>query len=275
MPIRNKTYYYCRVFFAYYDDPRINNILRRTNGAEIIILHQKLLMAVANSDNVYRYYGDDNDADHVDEIAHLLRIKSNVVREGLDILYRYGLVEPVAGGIYVPFIPELIDTGSLTAEAIKKQKQRARNALENKKGDNRGDNVPPEIEIKSEIESETLSSSYIDDGNVCVIIDAFNASMKKKYKKSEKNMAIVRSALERVTLAEAEAIIKDVHTRYESGDMGTFTPNIAWVFGDGLSECIRRLHPPDTPPKKAKNAFLNYPQRDYDMDALERELLGE
>lgn len=266
MPIRKKTYYYCRVFFDYYNNPIITNILRRLHGADIVILHQKLIMATANTDNVYRYYGDDNDADHVDELAYHLREDPAVIREGLDVLYRYGLVEHCEGGIYVPVMPEVIDTGSITSDAIKKQKQRKKNACLVDKEDIRGDIVPPEIKIKSELK---LSSSIDDDKKVTIIIDQFNSVFNKKYKKNNKNVEVISNALQRISLADAEAIIRNVHERYVAGEMGAFTPNIVWVFGAGLDECLIRL----TLPKKNKNQFHQFEQRDYDIASIEKEFI--
>ena len=270
MPQRQKTYYYCRVFFDYYDNPIISNILRRMNGADIVVLHQKLIMATANTDNIYRYYGDDNDADHVDELAYLLRVDSTVIREGLEVLYRAGLIEHCEGGIRVPVMPEVIDTGSITSDAFKKQKQRRNNPRIGNKGDTREDNVPPEIKIESELDSS--SSVRDDDEKVTIIIDRFNSVFQKKYKKNQKNKEVMSNALRRISLADAEAIIRNVHERYAMGEMGAFTPNIAWVFGAGLDECLQRLN---ASAKTVKNDFFRLEQREYNYAELERELTGK
>lgn len=264
MPQKTKTYYYCQLFFEYYNNPVILNILRRRNGAEIIVLHQKLVMLTANSDNIYRYMGDDNDADHADELACMLRMSASSITEGLTVLYQHGLIEKHQEGIYVPILPQLIMVGSITSEGLKKRKTRSKKALPEPQEDTREDNVPPKIDKKLDLISSTLVD---DDKKAFSIINIYNATFGTHYHPNNKNLKTVKNALRSISTEQAEQIIANEFFLF-SQNTNRFSPNITWMFGTGLAECVARIKNKN---RKIGNAFNNFPQRDYDFAEIEKE----
>ena len=75
----------------------------------------------------------------------------------------------------------------------------------------------------------------------------------------------------RINKEQAEQIIKNEYSMYSRRERGDFYPNITWMFGQGLEECLDALT--DKKNRKTKNQFCNFEQRNYDFSEIENELI--
>lgn len=131
---------------------------------------------------------------------------------------------------------------------------------------------------KISIDKDSTDKNSIDNDKkeeliITTFVDFFNYSFKKNFRKTKKNKGIIQAALSRVDEEQLNKIIENEARRYRDGEYSDgFEPNITWLFGSGLQECLNRLSGAD---KKAKgmNNRCGF-EHNYDFDSLEKELIA-
>lgn len=132
------------------------------------------------------------------------------------------------------------------------------------------------------IDKDKLDKNRIDDDESIIIhadiekddntyiFNLYCDKFKKNYKFNAKNLTAIEKAIKKIGKNKLEKIIVNESDRYQNGDYGSFFPNLCWIMGQGLDECVRRL---EHPPHNSQNAGRLANDRQYDFDALERELV--
>ena len=128
-------------------------------------------------------------------------------------------------------------------------------------------------EISIDIDDDAsiiIEKGDIEEDDNTYIFNLFCNKFKKKYTFNAKNLTSVEKAVKKIGKRKLEKIIINESNRYQNGEYGSFFPNLTWVMGRGLDECVHRL---EHPQKSSQNAGRLANDRDYDFDELEKELL--
>ena len=131
---------------------------------------------------------------------------------------------------------------------------------------------------RTELNSTELKK--INDDNtkriITTIIDFYDFFFVKKTRKTQKIKKVMMDALSVASEEELKKIVENESQRYRNGDYSEgFFPNITWLFGSGLNECLGRLSGGKSASKSAKsiNNRFEY-EHTYDFRQLEQEIIA-
>lgn len=264
-----KKYYWLKLPQNFFEDLEMKKLRKIAGGDTYTIIYLKLML-ISLEENGYIYYEEIEDT-FIDELALRLCEDADNVKFTLMYLQKVRLVESNNDEIKMLQVPEM--TGKETDAARRMRKSRSR------KESIECNIVTPLLQnvTQSKSKSENKSKSIdIDDDKkeeliITTIIDFFNQKFGTNFRKIKKNKDMILAALSMYDEEQLKKIIENEAQRYRNGEYSDgFTPNITWLFGTGLDECVRRLN---TPPKNSQNAGRLANDRKYDFDELEKDLI--
>lgn len=170
------------------------------------------------------------------------------------------------GSNYRELLVRTLPNVQLTALKAKKRKK-SKNDEEDNESDSESHGTTVGLPCTTQPNLTQLNSME-DNDTVRDIITLYNVTFGTTHPPTEKNEKIIREALQKITKTQALSIITHEHHRVINGECGTFHPNMCWMFGAGLSECLTRIN---NAPRKRKNQGMggNY----GDMAQLEADVV--
>ena len=268
---KNKSrYYYFQLWEGFFKNKIIKRMCKLPSGDSIIVCYQRMVVATLNTDGWFEYEGLEETL--ISEIALEIDESEETVKFTMAALMKYGLAiqNEDASAIQILIIPEIMKIGSEGESAKRMRKKREMEKVETEEQKTRASqcahivqkcaiDIDKEIDIESEINTEIVSS----------IIQFYNNIWNKSYMNNAKNQQVIKLALKQITQEQALHIIENEHVRFLNKEYGTFRPNMCWMFGKGLSECLDRIYK-----KKNKNKFNEFMKQTYDIAEIEAELLS-
>lgn len=263
-----KKYYWLKLPQNFFEDLEMKKLRKIAGGDTYTIIYLKLML-ISLEENGYIYYEEIEDT-FIDELALRLSEDADNVKFTLMYLQKVRLVESNNDEIKMLQVPEM--TGKETDAARRMRKSRSR------KEGIECNIVTPLLQnvtqSKSKIKSKSKSIDIDDDKEriITTIIDLFNINFEAKYRKTQKNKDIIHDALSRYSEEQLKKIIENEARRYHNGEYSDgFAPNITWMFGSGLDECIGRLE--ENKKTRGINNRCGY-EHPYDFGELEKELIA-
>ena len=288
----DKKYYYMRLKEDFFDNNDAVKIMESMPDGYLysnILLKLYLKSLKCNGRLMY----NDRIPYNAEVLATLTGHSVGVVEKALDIFESLGLIEVLNNGaIYMLDIQNFI--GKSSTEADRKREYRAKIEAEKKllingqaSGHLSGQNSPEieiEIEIEKEIEKEREIETEIKRVNYQLIADMYNdtcVSFPRLTKLSESRKKAIKARLNTYSIedfkrlfekAEASSFLKGKNDR-------NWSASFDWLIKDSNMAKVLEGNYDDKSKKAApaakSNSFNNYPQRQYDCDALERMLLNQ
>ena len=268
----NSRYYYFQLWDGFFKNKIIKRMCKLPSGYSIIICYQRMVVSTLNTDGWFEYEGIEETL--IEEIALEIDEREENVKFTIAALMKYGLAvqKEDASAIRILIIPEVMKIGSESesAKRIRQKRELDKMRKEEKKTiasqcahivQKCATDIDKEIniDIESKIDTDTVSS----------IIQFYNNVWHKKYKNNAENQKVIESALKQITFEQALHIVENEHIRFLNEEYGSFRPNMCWIFGRGLNECLGRIDK-----KKSKNKFNEFMKQTYDISAIEEELLS-
>lgn len=137
--------------------------------------------------------------------------------------------------------------------------------------------VTVEAPRHKEIELNSTKLKKINDDDkeriITTIIDFYDFHFFSSTRKTQKIKKVLMDALAAASEEQLKRIVENESQRHRNGDYPEgFFPNITWMFGSGLNECLGRL---SSATKKSKgiNNRCGY-EHPYDFGQLEQELIA-
>ena len=266
-----KKYYWLKLPQNFFEDLEMKKLRKIAGGDTYTIIYLKLML-ISLEENGYIYYEEIEDT-FIDELALRLSEDSDNVKFTLMYLQKVRLVESNNDEIKMLQVPEM--TGKETDAARRMRKSRSR------KESIECNNVTPALQnvTQSKIKSKSKSKSIdIDDDKkeeliTITIIDLFNQKFGTNFRRIKKNKDMILDALSRFGEEQLKKIIENEARRYHNGEYSAgFEPNITWLFGTGLKECLGRLSG-EKKNLKGINNRCGY-EHPYDFGELEKELIA-
>lgn len=221
-------------------------------------------------------------------LATLTGHSVGVVEKALDVFEQLDLIEILDNGaIYMLDIQNFI--GKSSTEADRKREYRAKIEAEKQlliggqmSGQMSGQNSPEiEIEIEKEIEREQEIETESKRVNYQLIADMYNdtcVSFPRLTKLSENRKKAIKARLKTYTIddfkrlfekAEASSFLKGKNDR-------NWSASFDWMVKDAnMAKVLEGNYDDKHKAAPKSNSFNNYPQRQYDCEAMERMLLNQ
>lgn len=272
----NKRYYWLKLREGFFRQKEIKRLRKIAGGDTYTIIYLKMLLR-SLSNNGFLYF-DNVEENFVTELALDLDENEENVAITVQYLTAQGiLVESSEDEFLLTTCSGMV--GSETASTIRSRKSRERQkALQCNTIATIG-NI--EIEKEKEKESEGEKEPEIKRVNYQLIADMYNdtcVSFPRLTKLSESRKKAIKARLNTYSIddfkrlfekAEASSFLKGKNDRNWSADFD-------WLIKDSnMTKVLKGNYDKPNKPAAKSNSFNNFPQRQYDCEAIERMLLTQ
>lgn len=280
MSVRDsKRYFWLKLKDDFFDDDAIEWLEEQPNGKEYVLFYLKLCLKSLKHDCcLIRTVGNMLIPYDAKKLGELTRTKEDTVIVALELLKRIGLVDiQENGALFMAKVSEMIGSETNAAARMRKFREKAKEIGGVNNVRPMLQNCSPELEIEKEIEIDKK-----DIPAPAAPIRVSNAVIGEEFEKLwgmlPKKRGDKRKALNAYTKArKAGTTMADVMigiNAYKAAITVEHTPD-EYIMQAATFFTGRRWLDDWTPHRaRDRNAFNNIETHEYDMDALEAELLG-